>query len=97
MKFTDVSYSSGIASSTTPYVGWGDGSFDFDNDGSPDFSMVNGHVYPQVDSIGMDTRYREPKLLSLNQHDGKFKTSVNCWARHSTTASQPRNGHGRPV
>jgi hypothetical protein len=73
MKFTDVSYSSGIALSTTPYVGWGDGFFDFDNDGWPDFFMVNGHVYPQVDSIGIDVRYREPKLLFLNQHDGKFK------------------------
>ncbi len=73
MNFTDVAYASGIARSTTPYVGWGDGFFDFDNDGWPDFFMVNGHVYPQVDSIGMDSKYREPKLLFLNLHDGKFK------------------------
>jgi hypothetical protein len=73
MNFTDVSYASGIAQSTTSYVGWGDEFFDFDNDGWPDFFMVNGHVYPQVDSIGMDSKYREPKLLFLNQHDGKFK------------------------
>ncbi|MHB1674246.1 MAG: CRTAC1 family protein [Acidobacteriaceae bacterium] len=73
MNFTDVSYSSGIAQSTTSYVGWGDEFIDFDNDGWDDFFMVNGHVYPQVDSIGMDSKFREPKLLFLNQRDGKFQ------------------------
>jgi hypothetical protein len=42
--------------------------------------MVNGHVYPQVDSIGMDARYREPKFLFLNQHDGKFINSSKLLA-----------------
>jgi len=73
MNFTDVSYASGIAQSTTTYVGWGDEFFDFDNDGWDDFFMVNGHVYPQVDSIGMDSKFREPKLLFQNLRDGKFK------------------------
>jgi enediyne biosynthesis protein E4 len=35
--------------------------------------MVNGHVYPQVDSMETGTKYREPKLLFLNQHDGTFR------------------------
>jgi hypothetical protein len=35
--------------------------------------LVNGHVYPQVDSIVGGTKYREPALLFLNQHDGTFK------------------------
>jgi hypothetical protein len=73
MNFTDVSYASGIAQSTTSYVGWGDEFFDFNNDGWDDFFMVNGHVYPQVDSIGMDSKFREPKLLFQNLRDGKFK------------------------
>ncbi len=73
MNFTDVSYASGIAQSTTSYVGWGDEFMDFDNDGWDDFFMVNGHVYPQVDSIGMDSKFREPKLLFQNLRDGKFK------------------------
>jgi enediyne biosynthesis protein E4 len=73
MNFTDISYASGIAQSTTSYVGWGDEFFDFDNAGWDDFFMVNGHVYPQVDSIGMDSKFREPKLLFLNLRDGKFK------------------------
>jgi hypothetical protein len=73
MNFTDCSYSSGIAPITTPYVGWGDGFFDFDNDGWPDFFMVNGHVYPQVDNININVKYREPKLLFVNQQNGTFK------------------------
>ena len=56
MNFTDVSYASGIAPATTPYVGWGDAFFDFDNDGWPDLFLVNGHVYPQVDSIDIDSQ-----------------------------------------
>jgi hypothetical protein len=73
LNFTDSSYSAGIAPATTPYVGWGDGFFDFDNDGWQDLFMVNGHVYPQVDSIGANVKYREPKLLFLNQHNGTFR------------------------
>ena len=72
LNFTDVSYVAGIAQPTTPYVGWGDAFFDFDNDGWLDFVMVNGHVYPQVDSLPTGARFREPALLFLNQRNGKF-------------------------
>ncbi len=73
MNFTDVAGASGIAGSTKPYVGWGDAFLDVDNDGWPDFLMVNGHVYPQVDSADVGTKYREPKLLFFNRHDGTFR------------------------
>lgn len=73
MSFNDVSYECGIAQNTAPYVGWGDTLSDFDNDGWPDLLMVNGHVYPQVDSGNVGTRYREPKLLFQNQRNGKFR------------------------
>ncbi|MGA8037745.1 MAG: CRTAC1 family protein [Candidatus Acidiferrales bacterium] len=73
LDFTDVSYVASIAQPTTAYVGWGDSFFDFDNDGWLDFIMVNGHVYPQVDSLPTGARYREPALLFLNQRNGSFK------------------------
>lgn len=73
LMFTDVAYASGIARSTQPYVGWGDAFVDFDNDGWVDFFMVNGHVYPQVDSAAIGTSYREPKLLFVNAHNGSFR------------------------
>ena len=72
MNFTDVAYDAGVARTTQPYVGWGDAFLDVDNDGWLDLLMVNGHVYPQVDTVEIGTHYREPKLLFLNQHNGKF-------------------------
>jgi enediyne biosynthesis protein E4 len=73
LSFTDVSYTSGIAPSSTPYVGWGDAFFDFDNVGWLDLFMVNGHVYPQVDTAEAGPKYREPGLLFYNQRNGTFK------------------------
>jgi hypothetical protein len=73
MNFTDVSFTSGIAPSTTPYVGWGDAFFDIDNDGWLDLFLVNGHVYPQVDTAEAGAKYREPGLLFFNQRNGTFK------------------------
>lgn len=72
-NFTDVSHQAGIALATAPYVGWGDAFFDLKNDGWPDLFLVNGHVYPQVDTKDIGTKYREPKLLFQNQHDGTFR------------------------
>ena len=34
--------------------------------------MANGHIYPEVDSKGVNNTFREPKLLYWNQHNGKF-------------------------
>jgi hypothetical protein len=73
MSFTDVSFQAGVAAPTISYVGWGTAFFDFDNDGWPDLFLVNGHVYPQVDTLDVGARYREPKLLFLNRHDGTFR------------------------
>jgi hypothetical protein len=73
MNFTDVSAVSGIATGTSGYVGWGDAFVDFSNDGWDDIFLVNGHVYPQMDTVSLGTAYREPKALFLNERDGTFK------------------------
>jgi enediyne biosynthesis protein E4 len=73
LNFTDVSYDAGIASATVPYVGWGDAFIDLDNDGWVDLALVNGHVYPQVDNKDIGIKYREPKLLFLNQRNQAFR------------------------
>ncbi len=73
MNFTDVSTEAGLVRPTAPFVGWGDAFFDVDNDGWVDFMQVNGHVYPQVDTRDIGTKYREPKLLFLNQRSGTFQ------------------------
>jgi enediyne biosynthesis protein E4 len=71
-NFTDVSYNSGVALPSLPYVKWGTAFADFSNDGWLDLIGVNGHVYPQVDELPSGARYREPKMLLMNQRDGTF-------------------------
>jgi len=73
LSFTDLSHAAGVARATVPFVGWGDAFLDLDNSGWQDIFLVNGHVYPQVDSTKTGTVYREPKLLFRNRHDGTFE------------------------
>jgi len=70
-SFSDVSYKTGVAQATIPFVGWGDGFLDYDNDGWLDLFMVNGHVYPQVDRHEWGTSFAERPLLFHNVPDGK--------------------------
>jgi hypothetical protein len=70
--FSDVSLSSHIAPPSRPYVGWGTGFFDMDNDGWLDIFVANGHVYPQVDTIPDAAHFRQPILLFRNHRDGTF-------------------------
>ena len=71
-SFKEVSYASGVALPSLPFVKWGTGFVDLDNDGWLDLMAVDGHVYPQVDTLPTGAGYREPKLLHLNQKDGTF-------------------------
>ena len=69
-SFSDVSYKAGIAQTTIPFVGWGDGFLDYDNDGWLDIFEANGHVYPQVDQHDWGTTFAERPLLFHNVPDG---------------------------
>lgn len=71
-SFSDVSRQAGIAQLAIPFVGWGDGLIDYDNDGWKDIMMINGHVYPQVDEHNWGTTYAERPLLFRNDHHGRF-------------------------
>jgi len=70
-SFSDVSYKAGVAQATIPFVGWGDGFLDYDNDGWLDLMMVNGHVYPEVDQHDWGTTFAERPLLFHNIPDTK--------------------------
>jgi len=72
-NFEDVGTRSGLGPPSVPFVGFGDGFLDFDNDGWKDFLVVNGHVYPQADAHpewGMS--YAQRPLLFRNLHNGGF-------------------------
>jgi hypothetical protein len=72
-NFTDVSYSAGIATPTIPFLSWGIGFFDFDNDGWKDIFIANGHIYPQADTQEWGTSWRERPLLFRNLGQGNFE------------------------
>ena len=72
-SFMDVSYQAGIALSSIPFVSFGDGFLDYDNDGWKDLLIVNGHVYPEVDQHPQwGQSYAQRPLLYRNLKDGKF-------------------------
>ena len=71
-SFEDVSYKSGEALPSMPFVKWGNAFIDVDNDGWLDLFAVTGHVYPQAASLPATAGYSQPKLLQLNQKDGTF-------------------------
>jgi hypothetical protein len=72
-SFTDVADEAGIAQMAVPFVGWGAGFLDYDNDGWQDLMMINGHVYPEVDQHDWGTTFAERPLLFRNQGNGKFE------------------------
>ena len=71
-EFRDVSYAAGVALPSIRWVKWGDAFVDLDNDSWLDLIVASGHVYPQVDTLRSGDRYREPKLLDMNQGNGTF-------------------------
>jgi len=71
-SFTDVGDEAGVTQMAVPFVGWGAGFPDYDNDGWKDIMMINGHVYPQVDQHDWGTTFNERPLLFRNLGNGKF-------------------------
>src|SRR3982075_941192 len=85
--FTDATAAAGLGL-YTQYLGWGTMFFDFDNDGWPDLILVNGHVYPEVDSQHLGSNYKEPRILYHNNGDGTFSDiSASAGGGIMTTAS----------
>lgn len=72
-NFSDVSYHAGIADQSIPFLGWGVGFIDYDNDGWKDIMMVNGHVYPAVDRFDWGSTFAERPLLFRNIQGKHFE------------------------
>jgi hypothetical protein len=68
--FEDASRAAGF--DHTPYVQWGTGLFDFDNDGWVDILTVTGNVYPEVEKVFKDYSYKSPRLIYRNLGNGRF-------------------------
>jgi len=72
-NFSDVTFRAGISNLTIPFLGWGTGFLDFDNDGLLDIFVVNGHVYPGVDKQDWGTTWAQRPLLLRNLDGMKFQ------------------------
>lgn len=71
--FLDVAHESGVADGAGPWVGWGTGFVDLDNDGWLDIFVANGHVYPAVDEAGIGTKFLQRKQVFQNVGNGRFR------------------------
>jgi hypothetical protein len=70
--FDDVTYAAGLAVNTK-YVCWGVGFADFDNDGWLDIFHVTGTVYPEVEKVDPDYKFKTQRLMYRNLGNGSFE------------------------
>jgi hypothetical protein len=71
--FEDRTVASGLAGFTKSYVGWGTKFVDYDNDGSMDLIIANGHINQVIEATRGDVKYREPPLLLHNNGKAVFR------------------------
>jgi hypothetical protein len=70
--FVDEALAFGIGRNRS-WVGWGAGFADFDNDGWADILLVNGHVFPELDSTDTGLSFRQPRVLYRNIQGKRFE------------------------
>ena len=71
--FLDVTFQVGLGEATFPFLGWGTGFVDYDNDGWKDLFVANGHIYAAVDSYDWGTTYSQRPLLFRNVGGKRFQ------------------------
>ena len=90
-NFTDVSFRAGLGNPTIPFLAWGAGFLDFDNDGLLDIFIANGHIDPEIQKVQANVKYAMPPHLFRNLGKGKFEEVTNSMGPAFTT---PRVGRG---
>jgi hypothetical protein len=71
--FSEVSMAAGLGKKSIPFLSWGTGFLDYDNDGWVDLMFINGHIYPAADNRDWGTSYAQRPLLFHNLRNGKFE------------------------
>jgi len=89
--FDEVSGPAGITVPTREVLSFGGGFFDYDNDAWLDLFIANGHVYPEVEQVTPEVRYKQLNTLFHNEGNGKFVETTKQAGRGLQT---PRVGRG---
>src|SRR5262249_31194197 len=72
-RFADMTRRLGLHQPTLPFLGWGTGFLDYDNDGWLDLFVANGHVYPQVDRFDWGMTWAQRPQLFRNIRGTAFE------------------------
>ncbi len=89
--FRVETYAAGLGESSLPYLGWGTGFVDFDNDGRLDLLVANGHIYPEIELFPLGSSYRQRMLLYRNIGGGRF---AEVGVQMGDAVAAPRTGRG---
>ena len=92
--FDDETVRSKIGYATYHLSGFGTRFFDYDNDGSRDLFIANGHVLDNIQLYRSEARYLEPKLMFRNTGGGLFE---NVSDRLGSDFQLPRASRGVAV
>jgi hypothetical protein len=88
--FQDAAHAHGVAQATRLLSGWGLKFFDFDNDGSTDLFLANGHPDDMIELYSTQVKYKEPLLL-FRQENGKMR-NISAEAGPAFTKRFPARG-----
>jgi enediyne biosynthesis protein E4 len=70
-EFVDMTAASSLGE-TSDMSGWGNGIFDFDNDGWKDLFVARANVMDNIEMLNSARRYPEPNSIFRNLRNGKF-------------------------
>jgi enediyne biosynthesis protein E4 len=73
LSFEDATFRSKLSYATFHVSGFGTRFMDYDNDGSQDIFMANGHVLDNIERYHSGTPYAEPKMMFRNRGGGIFE------------------------
>ena len=76
--FSDVSTRTGLAEPSHAKLAWGCHFEDFDDDGREEIFVANGHVYPQVEELGIGMSYAQRNQIFRNDGTGRFEEAAEA-------------------
>lgn len=90
--FDDVTGPSGLALHSNRHSGWGNGLYDFDNDGWKDLFTANSHVNDIIREFEPTTPYRETNSVFANLADGSFEEVTAAVGEAFTSTTRAHRG-----